>query len=783
MSTKLIPCPACRKQISPFHAGLVTILERDEVPEWWYFCDRACRDRAFASLKILDRAAAASDLAEPRTSGATQTPLPAASTSGLVSGEVGFSILDDQNDSYGETEGVEQRTPSPAHDATLTANSPQQGLGQTSRSNDVASDAYAEDPPDLDSLLLAIAAGSGLLGIGLSLIGSSPTVVSARVVVVAVGVLALGSRVMASGKDPSDAHPFALLLAPLVAAGVAVAARWTGDKRAGEAVSVAGMIVLVAAVLMSLRRRASQDLDAERKWLADALSLPARRVGGIDARLVAAHELRSGEEIEVNAGEIVPADMVVLKGRALVLPWLGQTATASRTEGDLVVAGARVLEGKLLGLTTWTGHERAWARLVLDPYRRVDVHSVMCRMARSTAEIGSIGAALLAGLAAFANNAPMLEVALSAAAAHAALASTAVTAAAALHSLRGVLLAARRGIAFRDHHAWDAASRVTVTVFGGRGTLLLGEPEVVEVEPTGRASADQVLAWVAGVAIGQNHPFSQAPARAARRRGVTPDAVRSSHHLQGIGITAVTSSGESLLVGSRALMLQERVSVALSEPRVAELESLGRNVLLVAVSGKLVGLVALQDGLRPGARPAVQHLLDAEIEPVLLSGDARETCEAIARALDIDHIRPEIMPNDRAAEIRRLSEGGARVATIGRPDLDGPMLGAAEVSVALSAAGTSPGDWSVTLASDDVRDAALSLAIAHRARVDTRTAFLLAVAPGVLAALAVAFRFLPPLFAPVAALLGGAITILHVRSSSPARRDRGSAWDLPATTR
>src|SRR5205085_3775334 len=103
--------------------------------------------------------------------------------------------------------------------------------------------------------------------------------------------------------------------------------------------------------------------------------------------------------------------------------------------------------------------------------------------------------------------------------------------------------------------------------------------------------------------------------------------------------------------GSRAFLLQEKVSVAIADARVSELEAQGRSVLVVAVAGRLVGLLALQDGLRPGARAAVHRLHDARIEPVLLSGEARATCETIARELDIDHVRPEILPAERGAQV------------------------------------------------------------------------------------------------------------------------------------
>src|SRR6185436_17854419 len=195
--------------------------------------------------------------------------------------------------------------------------------------------------------------------------------------------------------------------------------------------------------------------------------------------------------------------------------------------------------------------------------------------------------------------------------------------------------------------------------------------------PQGRSAAsarklepDDVLALAAGAERSEEHPIAAAIVRAARTRGVRPDGVRNPNFHPGLGVTAVTSSGEELCVGNRALMLEQRISIATAESRVAELEALGRTVVLVAVGARLVGLIGLQDGLRPGARAAIQHLLDAQVEPVLMSGDARETCEAIGRSLDIDHIRPEVLPGDRGGEVRRIIEAGMGVATRGHAGID-----------------------------------------------------------------------------------------------------------------
>ncbi len=231
-------------------------------------------------------------------------------------------------------------------------------------------------------------------------------------------------------------------------------------------------------------------------------------------------------------------------------------------------------------------------------------------------------------------------------------------------------------------------------------------------------------------------------------------------------MTAIASDGQRLIVGSRGLMLKEYVSVALAETRIADLEASGQSVLLVALGTRVVGTIGFQDGMRPGARAAVQHLLDVAIEPVLLSGDTRDTCEALGQALDIDHVRPEILPGDRGEEIRRLADGGAVVAVIGHSPLDDNALSAADLAVALACAGGSSTDWHVQLASDDVRDAAFALRIGHHVRKELWLSLLACVGAATAGAAVVAFSLLPIGAAPVVALLGVVAGVYRWRSVS-----------------
>ena len=510
-------------------------------------------------------------------------------------------------------------------------------------------------------------------------------------------------------------------------------------------------------------RRARRPIDAERRHIATELDNPCHRVVGDELVSARAADLRPGEEIVVESGESVPVDATITAGSAEILPWFGATTKATRREGDAIVAGAHVECGRLRAVVGWAGFDRAFMRLTNDPRRRADVFAPMAHVGRLTAERIAPFIAGFAALAAYAGNADGMQILLLAVAVLGSLAQPGIAEIGALHVARAILESLRRGIVFRTAASFERAGAVTAVVFSARGTLLLGEPEVANIEAFGEIEPEQVLALLSGAESSESHPVATAVMRAARARGVRPDGVRSPNVQLGLGVTAVAASGQALVVGTRGLMLRERISVASAESRISDLETMGRSVLLVALGGRLVGLVGLQDGLRPGARAAVQHLLDVNVEPVLLSGDARETSEAIGRALDIDHLRPEIPPNERGDEIRRLADGGALLAVVGRSPMDDNALAAADVSIALSAAGSISSEWSVQLASDDVRDAAYAVRLAHDARREARLGLALTLAPALLGATLSSLNLVPAAVAPVFALAGTLAALIKAR--------------------
>jgi len=581
--------------------------------------------------------------------------------------------------------------------------------------------------------------------------------------------LCLAVHAVRTRRDPTDVHPL-LLLAPAAAA--PALAVWTfvaRDPAAEEAATFAGVVVTGIAAAIALVHRARRAVVAERRHIDEVLDSGTRRSMGFVEGAPTRDATRPGEEVAVETGSVLGVDGNVIAGEATVIPWIGASETVRRREGDAILAGARVVAGRLRVRAIYAGLDRSWARLTLDPRRRGDVFARIAVLSRAIAERGGLLALALAGFAALINREPAAQIALSAIGAYASITTATVASMAAVHVARGVLEGLGNGIAYRNAADWDRAGDVSIAAFCARGTLLIGEPELADLEPLGRWNEAHVLGFAAGAESTSNHPVAMAVQRAAVVRHVQPDAVRSPVAQPGLGVTAVASTGEALTVGSRALMLREKISVAVAEQKIAEIEGRGREVLLVALGGRLVGVIGMQDGLRPGSRAAVQHLLDAQVEPVLLSGDSRETCEAIGRALDIEHVRPEILPADRALEIERLSQGGVTVAVIGHPRTDEAALSASDVAVAMPSLGGAPGEWGVMLASDDVRHGALAISLARRTKYEARTALVLALAPGVAFALAVAFGVLPAAYAPLAGLFGAAASALHARATDLAR--------------
>jgi Cu+-exporting ATPase len=272
---------------------------------------------------------------------------------------------------------------------------------------------------------------------------------------------------------------------------------------------------------------------------------------------------------------------------------------------------------------------------------------------------------------------------------------------------------AELGVLVRSAEALEVLHRVRRMVFDKTGTLTVGRPTVTEVVPAPGIERDVVVALAAAVEQGSEHPLGDAILTAAKSHGLALPPVRDFRAVPGQGVGAVADCGRVLL-GNRRLMDNRGVEVEALDQAARELAAAGKSVVYVAVAGEAYGLIAIADELRPEAAGVVAALGALGIEVIMLTGDARTTAEAIARQAGIDRLLAEVLPEQKAAEIRGLQEGGRRVAMVGDGINDAPALARADVGLAMSS-GTDVAIEAadITLMRDDLRGVHAAVALSR----------------------------------------------------------------------
>lgn len=764
------PCPACGKPVDVLRAGQVAII----AGRFLYFCDASCKADYVASLAGGQLSAETQEPPKVSLSVPTQpeaaprslSPSAEQESSAPSSRKVPAFPIADRSPSQPPSDA-----PPPPDSGDLPAGPPSIDLGQMPASEaQPSSRMQAASPsvtvPEPFRWLDGAAVALGLFSAMIALAGPFATVLRAPLAMLAAAAF-LASELLRRAESP-ESSAWVRLMPVLVSIGATVAAMITSSPHAPRTASLLGLLCAELAAASAIARRQCRGVRDTRAAIVKRLDVPCRVVvsGTDETTTISAAAVKAGEQIVVEAGETVGVDGVVVSGEADVVFWLDAQTVGKKREGDPIVAGAKLVVGKLRIGATFSGQERAFVRTAVSPGLRADLADPQLHFLRTWLERGVACVAVLAGGASFALGARLPDAVAVAGAALAAFAVPSLVTALALSGARAQLAALARGIVYKDARAFDLASKADVAVVCSRGTVLLGEPELVSVDSFGLPS-DRILSLAAGAETASSHPFALAILHAAKARSLAAEAVRSAVVHPGLGVTALAASGDRIVVGSRGFLLKEKVSIAVAESKLAEMEGQGRSAMLVALAGKLVGVIALQDGLRPGARAAMRRLHDARIEPVLLSGESRDTCETIARALEIDHVRPEVLSQERGAEVRALRDGGHVVAVLGHASSDDGALGGADTSVALAALGTSPSEWSAQLASDDVRDAALALTLPRAAKERGRRALLFALAVPVASVLAVAAGLVPAEAHPIAGIIAAILVFWVSRPEEP----------------
>jgi len=243
-------------------------------------------------------------------------------------------------------------------------------------------------------------------------------------------------------------------------------------------------------------------------------------------------------------------------------------------------------------------------------------------------------------------------------------------------------LGATNGILFKNASALEDATKLDTIVFDKTGTLTVGQPEVVEIAPAEGVTEDVVLTAAAAVEQGSAHPLAQAIVRRAAKLTIVPPTGFKS--IDGMGAQAETAGG-TVFLGNRLLMDTQKLALGPLEAEATRLQGDGRTVVHVSQAGRVIGLIAIADAIRPTSKAAIAKLRERKIEVVMLTGDNAATAKRIAADLGIGTVLADVLPAQKAAKIKELQATGKKVGMVGDGVNDAPALTQANVGFAIGA--------------------------------------------------------------------------------------------------
>jgi len=241
---------------------------------------------------------------------------------------------------------------------------------------------------------------------------------------------------------------------------------------------------------------------------------------------------------------------------------------------------------------------------------------------------------------------------------------------------------ATMGVLFKNAEAIELLRKVDTLVVDKTGTLTEGKPRLVTVESVGDVAGERMLLLAASLERGSEHPLAEAIVAGAEQRGLIPLQVAEFQSLTGMGVTG-TVDGVKIALGNRRLLEKLGIEIGMILTKIELLRTDGQTVMFVAIDGKLSGLLGVADPVKATSAYAIKQLHAEGIRIIMMTGDNRTTAMAVAGKLGIDDVIAEVLPEDKASNVKRLQDEGRFVAMAGDGINDAPALARANVGIAM----------------------------------------------------------------------------------------------------
>jgi len=451
-------------------------------------------------------------------------------------------------------------------------------------------------------------------------------------------------------------------------------------------------VVIIALVFVGqvLELRARERTGDAIKALLDLAPKTARRItpdgDEYDAPL---ENIIVGDRMRVRPGERVPVDAVVLEGHSSIDESMltGEPLPVEKTEGDAVTGGTLNRNGTLVIEAVKVGEDTMLAHIVemvaSAQRSRAPIQGLADRVA-SYFVPAVVSVAIIAFFAwLFFGPQPAFVFAIVSAVSVLIIACPcALGLATPMSIMTATGRGAQAGVLVKDAEALERMARVDTVIVDKTGTLTEGRPKLTGVIALGQRKEETVLGLAAALEKGSEHPLAEAIVAGAEERGVKPGSATGFEALTGKGVKGKVG-GKAVALGNGAMMQAEGIDADAAAEQADKLRGEGKTVMFVAVDGKLAGMVAVADPIKPSTADAIRVLHDAGLRIIMATGDNERTAKAVASQLGIDEVRAGVLPEDKKALVKELHKQGRSVAMAGDGINDAPALAAADVGIAM----------------------------------------------------------------------------------------------------
>ena len=408
-------------------------------------------------------------------------------------------------------------------------------------------------------------------------------------------------------------------------------------------------------------------------------------------QLAPTSEVKVGDILILKPGDKIPVDGEITEGETAIDESLvtGESIPVAKTIGDKVIGGSINQSGSVKFKATRVGEDTALAQIVKMVETAQNSKAPGQKLADRFAKylvIVAVGGGLLTFAVWFLILGQPILFALTFAISTVVIACPDALGLATPTAVAvGTGLGAKHNILIKDATTLEQASKIQAVVLDKTGTLTEGKPKLTDTLTVNGFSENEVLGFIAAAEAKSSHPLSKAILEEAEKRKIKySQKVEKFQNIAGHGVEARVE-GKNILVGTVKLMNDRKINLSSIKKQTDELLLGGKTIMILAVDGKMAGIVGVEDPIKPTAKQAVKRMKELGLEVAMITGDNQKTAEAIAKDIGIERVFSEVLPEDKAKYVKKLQDEGKFVAMVGDGVNDAPALAQADIGIAIGA--------------------------------------------------------------------------------------------------